>query len=58
MSFRYVAEDMVLYNSIVSCRGGTQYAWGSAGVIAPLVIGVILLGVFIWVEIKLVPLPM
>jgi hypothetical protein len=39
-------------------RGGTQYAWDSAGVLAPLIIGVFLLGLFIFVEWKIVPLPL
>lgn len=38
--------------------GGTQYAWDSAGVLAPLLIGIALLGVFIFVEWKLVALPL
>jgi len=37
---------------------GTTYAWSSAGVIAPLAIGIVLLGVFIYVEAKVVPLPL
>ncbi|KAJ5223824.1 hypothetical protein N7468_008366 [Penicillium chermesinum] len=38
--------------------GGTQYAWNSAGVIAPLVIGVVFIGVFIVVELKYAALPL
>ncbi|TXT11261.1 hypothetical protein VHUM_02012 [Vanrija humicola] len=38
--------------------GGTQYAWSSAAVIAPLVLGGLLLILFIFVEAKLVPLPL
>ncbi|KAJ5907415.1 hypothetical protein N7495_000097 [Penicillium taxi] len=38
--------------------GGTQYAWNSAAVIAPLVIGIVSLGVFILVEIKIAALPL
>ncbi|ORX36039.1 major facilitator superfamily domain-containing protein [Kockovaella imperatae] len=37
---------------------GNKYAWDSAGVLAPLIIGVCLLGVFIYVEARLVPLPL
>ncbi|WOO85275.1 Efflux pump dotC [Vanrija pseudolonga] len=38
--------------------GGTEHPWSSAAVIAPLVIGGILLFVFIFVEARLVPLPL
>lgn len=38
--------------------GGSQYAWSSAGVLAPLLIGIALLGLFIFVEWKLVSLPL
>lgn len=38
--------------------GGTMYSWSSAAVIAPLVIGIVLAFVFIFVEMKLVPLPL
>ncbi|KAJ5645978.1 hypothetical protein N7490_002350 [Penicillium lividum] len=38
--------------------GGTKYAWSSAGVIAPLIIGVVFLGIFILVEIKFAELPL
>jgi hypothetical protein len=37
---------------------GTQYSWGSAGVLAPLLIGLALLGVWLFVEAKLMPLPL
>ena len=37
---------------------GTQYPWDSAGVLAPLIIGFALLAVFIYVEAKLVALPL
>jgi hypothetical protein len=39
-------------------RGGTTYPWDSAGVLAPLIVGLALLGLFIFVEWKLVPLPL
>lgn len=32
--------------------GGTEYAWTSAGVLAPLIIGIALIGAFIWVELR------
>lgn len=38
--------------------GGTQYAWDSAGVLAPLLIGVALLGAFLLVEWKYAVLPL
>ncbi|WWC58666.1 uncharacterized protein I303_101210 [Kwoniella dejecticola CBS 10117] len=38
--------------------GGSQYAWSSAAVIAPLIIGLALLGVFLFVEWKVVSLPL
>lgn len=38
-------------------RGGTKYAWDSAGVLAPLILGVALLVAFLVVEIKVAPLP-
>ncbi|KAH8084733.1 efflux pump antibiotic resistance protein [Filobasidium floriforme] len=38
--------------------GGTTYPWDSAGVLAPLLVGLALLGLFIFVEWKLVPLPL
>ncbi|WVW82409.1 hypothetical protein I302_104416 [Kwoniella bestiolae CBS 10118] len=38
--------------------GGSQYAWDSAAVLAPLLIGVALLGVFLIVEWKVVSLPL
>ncbi|WVQ85658.1 hypothetical protein IAT38_007824 [Cryptococcus sp. DSM 104549] len=37
---------------------GSRYAWASAGVLAPLLIGLALLGVFIFVEAKVVSLPL
>ncbi|EIW72421.1 hypothetical protein TREMEDRAFT_26105 [Tremella mesenterica DSM 1558] len=37
---------------------GNQYSWSSAAVLAPLILGLALLGVFIFVEMKLVPLPL
>ena len=37
---------------------GNQFAWDSPGVLAPLIIGLALLGVFIFVEAKLVALPL
>ncbi|KAK8865997.1 hypothetical protein IAR55_001148 [Kwoniella newhampshirensis] len=37
---------------------GTQYPWASAAVIAPLIIGLVLLGLFIFVEARLVSLPL
>ncbi|KAJ4389868.1 hypothetical protein N0V93_007340 [Gnomoniopsis smithogilvyi] len=37
--------------------GGTKYAWSSAGVIAPLVLGVVLFVAFLAVELKVAPLP-
>jgi hypothetical protein len=37
---------------------GSRYSWSDAAVIAPLVIGIALVGVFIYVEAKVVPLPM
>lgn len=36
--------------------GGTQYAWDSAAVLVPLFLGVALLGLFIWVELKVATL--
>jgi hypothetical protein len=42
---------------LIIARGGTQYAWSSAKVIAPLVLGVVLLGAFIYVEIRVTVLP-
>lgn len=39
-------------------RGGTTYPWDSAGVLAPLIVGLALLSLFIFVEWKLVPLPL
>lgn len=39
-------------------RGGTQYAWDSAAVIAPLVIGIVLLVVFMLFEWKIALLPL
>ncbi len=38
--------------------GGTQYSWSSAPVLVPLLIGIALLGAFLIVEAKLVPLPL
>lgn len=38
-------------------RGGTKYAWDSAGVLAPLILGVALLVAFLVVEIKVAALP-
>ncbi|KAE9369700.1 putative tetracycline efflux protein [Stipitochalara longipes BDJ] len=38
--------------------GGTKYPWNSIGVIALLVIGTVLLGVFIFVEVKVAKLPL
>lgn len=38
--------------------GGTEYAWSSAAVVAPLVLGGLLLIAFIFVEARLVPLPL
>ncbi|WWC66326.1 uncharacterized protein I206_100227 [Kwoniella pini CBS 10737] len=38
--------------------GGSQYSWSSAAVIAPLIIGLFLLGVFLFVEWKVVSLPL
>ncbi|WVR05959.1 hypothetical protein IAU60_002986 [Kwoniella sp. DSM 27419] len=38
--------------------GGSQYAWDSAAVIAPLIIGFAVLGVFLFVEWKVVSLPL
>ncbi|WVQ97393.1 hypothetical protein IAU59_004505 [Kwoniella sp. CBS 9459] len=38
--------------------GGSQYAWDSAGVLAPLIIGFAILGVFLFVEAKVVSLPL
>lgn len=43
---------------LISYRGGTSYAWNSAGVLAPLIIGIVLLGVFIYVEMKVATLPL
>lgn len=37
---------------------GTTYSWTSAAVLAPLIIGIALLVVFIIVEAKVVPLPL
>lgn len=37
--------------------GGTMYAWSSAAVLAPLILGFAILGAFLYVEWKLVPLP-
>lgn len=37
---------------------GNQYPWASAAVLAPLLIGLALLGVFLLVEAKVVPLPL
>jgi hypothetical protein len=37
---------------------GTQYAWDSAAVLAPLIIGLALLAVFLYVEAKVVKLPL
>ncbi|WVO13016.1 hypothetical protein L204_100625 [Cryptococcus depauperatus] len=37
---------------------GSQYAWDSAAVLAPLLIGIALLGLFLFVEAKLVSLPL
>jgi predicted MFS family arabinose efflux permease len=37
---------------------GTEYSWSSAAVLAPLLIGIALLGVFLWVELKVVKLPL
>jgi Na+/melibiose symporter-like transporter len=37
---------------------GTEYAWDSPAVLAPLLIGIALLGVFLWVELKVVKLPL
>ncbi|WVQ85656.1 hypothetical protein IAT38_007822 [Cryptococcus sp. DSM 104549] len=37
---------------------GSQYAWDSAAVLAPLLIGLALLGVFVFVEAKVVSLPL
>jgi hypothetical protein len=41
-----------------SGRGGTQYAWGSAAVIAPLIIGIALLVFFMFYEWKVAVLPL
>ena len=41
----------------ISWAGG-QFAWSSAAVLAPLFIGLALLGVFLFVEARLVPLPL
>ncbi|WVF70528.1 hypothetical protein IAT40_005319 [Kwoniella sp. CBS 6097] len=38
--------------------GGSQYAWDSAAVLAPLIIGLAILGVFLFVEAKVVSLPL
>ncbi|KAJ5641162.1 hypothetical protein N7528_000787 [Penicillium herquei] len=38
--------------------GGTKYAWSSAGVIAPLVLGIVFFGLFILVELKFATLPL
>ncbi|KAJ5651367.1 uncharacterized protein N7484_005090 [Penicillium longicatenatum] len=38
--------------------GGTKYAWSSAGVIAPLVLGIVFLGLFVLVEMKFAELPL
>lgn len=37
---------------------GTQYSWSSGAVLAPLLIGIALLGVFLFVELKAVKLPL
>ncbi|WWD17805.1 hypothetical protein CI109_102247 [Kwoniella shandongensis] len=37
---------------------GSQYSWSSAAVLAPLIIGLALLGIFIFVEAKVVSLPL
>ena len=37
---------------------GSQHAWTSAAVLAPLFIGLALLGVFLYIEAKVVPLPL
>lgn len=39
-------------------RAGTQYSWTSAAVIAPLLLGVALIGVFLFVEFKVARLPL
>lgn len=41
----------------IVCRGGTQYEWDSPAVIAPLVIGAVLLVAFIMYEWKVAVLP-
>lgn len=38
--------------------GGNQYGWSSPSVLAPLIIGLALLAVFIYIEIKVIPLPL
>ncbi|KAJ5606312.1 hypothetical protein N7510_009093 [Penicillium lagena] len=38
--------------------GGTKYAWSSAGVIAPLVLGIVFFGIFVLIELKLAALPL
>ena len=37
---------------------GSRYPWTSAAVLAPLIIGVALLAVFLYVEARVVPLPL
>lgn len=41
-----------------SNRGGTKYSWSSAGVIAPLVLGIVFFGLFVLIELKLAALPL
>ncbi|KAH8669069.1 putative tetracycline efflux protein [Xylariales sp. PMI_506] len=38
--------------------GGTQYPWDSAGVLVPLILGIVLFGAFIFVEMKIAGLPL
>lgn len=44
-------------SGLTRSRGGTKFAWDSAGVLAPLILGVALLIAFLVVEIKVAPLP-
>src|SRR5262245_10593817 len=39
---------------LVTTWGGTQYEWGSATIISLIVVGIVAVGVFIWIESKAV----
>lgn len=42
----------VYANVLISLRGGTKYARNSAGVLAPLILGIGLLAAFLFIELK------